>query len=189
MAKRKQTIAAAFIRQEKPKTQTVTVTLLKQPKPKTQTVKVTVLKEAAALLSKRGVQARKKMFTREQRSEMARQAVLTRWRKRKTKPDAKPAWYGLVELPDIVDRFDSAGKPKPLGEPELLKWSRDKEELYDQMRAMTAHPLPDRNLQIIELSYDPTRFTIQRDYKPDVAMQLKALRVVLDHPDEEDGRS
>ncbi len=132
--------------------------------------------DAAALLSARGVQARQKMLTPKQRSEIARHAVNVRWAKKRGEQPAKPdQWYGLVELPDIVDRFDASGKLKPLGEPELLKWSRDKEELYGQMRAMTAYPLPDRNLQIIELSYDPSRLMIKRDFKPSVDTQNRPV--------------
>ncbi len=36
------------------------------------------------------------------------------------------------------------------------------------------------NTEIIEVPYDPNRFTIKREYKPDVGRQLKGLRAVLD---------
>lgn len=133
---------------------------------------------AAVALGLKSARSRMKNKTAEQRQEQARAASQARWAK--AKPQAKlERWWGLVECPDLTDRWDAAGNPKPLPEPTLLKWSRDKQELRDEVRRLTAYPLPERNLSIIELAYNPRHLIVKREFAPNVEAQVKALRTLL----------
>jgi hypothetical protein len=96
-------------------------------------------------------------------------------------PTPQPArWYGLVALPaDYVWR-GVAYAVRVLDEiyanPEVILWSRNPAEVVERSHR---RDLCDRVALFIEVDYDPTRFTIQREFRPDVDAQLKGLRAVL----------
>jgi hypothetical protein len=145
---------------------------------------------AAVALGRKGGIARKKALTPEQRSASARHAVLTRYGKAKPHPAPKPGrWYGLILVPEDPD------PPKPSDEdfvggvgayakmldqahanPQVVLWSRDRAEVVERSHQKD---LSDRFTLIIDVDYDPTRFTIQREYQPDAKRMLKGLEALL----------
>lgn len=151
---------------------------------------------AAVALGRKGGKARLKTLTPEQRSAAARHAVLSRYGKAKPPSAPKPGrWYGLIVIPtdhnppkpgdkDFVGGVGAAAKllDQAHANPQVILWSQNRDEVIARQRQ------EDRWTEIIDLDYDPTRFTIQREYKPDVGAQLKGLRAVLD-PEDEGGRS
>jgi hypothetical protein len=127
---------------------------------------------AAVALGRKGGKARLKTLTQERRSAIARHANLVRYGKAKP-PDAKPTrWWGLFSVP-------SDDGVHPSGEAELLDYSQDPAELLQRATEVQS-PI------IKPLDYDPTKFTIVREFKPDEGAQLKALRVALDADEEGD---
>jgi hypothetical protein len=135
-------------------------------------------------------------LTAAQRAERGRRAAAARWRKAKPPSAPKPGrWYGLIVIPtdhnppkpgdkDFVGGVGAAAKmlDQAHANPQVILWSQNRDEVIARQRQ------EDRWTEIIDLDYDPTRFTIQREYKPDVGAQLKGLRAVLD-PENEGGRS
>jgi hypothetical protein len=103
------------------------------------TKRKTETSRAAQTLSALGVEARKKRFTKKQRSEQARDAAKARWRPQKGRPVAPPVrWYGL---------FDEAN----INAPELVAFSQNKMELRERSRS------EDRDWVIEVLDYDPRK--------------------------------
>jgi hypothetical protein len=126
---------------------------------------------AAVALAKRG----NELMTPEQRSERARRAVQARWRK--GKPNAYPRrWYMLVAFAN--DDPDH---------PEVLFWSRDKNEVRERART-PEHRDRATLIDFIDVDYDPRRFTVQPEFQPDADAQLKALHILLDTEHDEGGR-
>jgi hypothetical protein len=135
-------------------------------------------------------------LTAAQRTERGRRAAAARWRKAKPPAAPKPGrWYGLLLIPEdlhplkpgeegFVGGIRATAKRLDMAQacPQVILWSQNRDEVIARQRQ------EDRWTEIIDLDYDPTRFTIQREYKPDVGAQLKGLRAVLD-PEDEGGRS
>src|SRR5206468_2291206 len=109
-----------------------------------------------------------KNLTNEQRIERARTAAQKRWRKAKAPATQPCRWYGLLLLPADYEWKGTEHAAKVLdaayARPESILWSRDRAEVVERSQQAD---LRDRNVLIIDVDYDPTRFTIQREYKPD----------------------
>jgi hypothetical protein len=142
----------------------------------------------AVAMGRKGGKARLTKISPERRSEIARHAVLTRYGK--AKPTAAPQpgrWFGLVALPVDYVWHGTAHASKVLDEaihshPEVLLWSQDRAVVVARSQQKD---LRDRTTIVIDLDYDPSRLTIQREFKPDVGAQLKALKSLLDDTGEE----
>lgn len=118
---------------------------------------------AAVVLGRMGAKARMKSLTAEQRSEQGRRAVEARWRRAKPPTAPQPTrWWGLLV-------FDDPNKPK------ALMWSTDRAEIIARSRR---EDLAETHKMIVDVEYDPTRFTLVREFKPDVAEQVKALNAL-----------
>lgn len=120
--------------------------------------------QAAVAMARLSNEAR----TPEQRSAMARRAVQARWRKAKAPATSRPAWYAQIVF-------------NGLDHPEIVRWSRDVNELREQARN---EPLPEGDNEtasmFVKLDYNPSRLRIVREFRPDTGAQLRALRVLLD---------
>lgn len=135
----------------------------------------------AVALGRKGGKARLKTMTPERRREIARMgAAATNAKLHGTPiPVVQPArWYGLVALPAGYQwRGVAAATDELHSNPEVILWSRDRAEVVERLQQAD---MRDRITDIIDVDFDPTRFTIQREYARDVGRQLKGLRAVLD---------
>jgi len=146
---------------------------------------------AAVALGRKGGKARLKTLTPERRSEIASHANRVRYGKAEPPATAKPGrWYGLILIPedpnppkpgdkDFVGGVGRWAKrlDKAHANPQIVLWSHDRAEVVERSQQ---EDLRDRATDIIDVDYDPTRFTLQSEYRPDVGRQLKALRALLD---------
>ena len=152
----------------------------------------------AVAMGRKGGQARRRNLTPEQLSAIGRHGAATRYGKSKPPSPPKPArWYGLVLIPEDPNpakpgdkdyHGNVAAQLKRLDQahahPEMLLWSQNRDEVVARKRQEDLH---DRWTEILDVDYDPTRFTVQREFKPNVDRQLKALLGLVDA--EEGGQS
>ena len=116
---------------------------------------------AAVALSKRQLQ----VCPPEERSARARSAVQARWNRAKAKSNPQSArWYGLFAIEDDPNH------------PQVLKWSRDRGEIQEASRKESQ---AGRAVMILDVDYDPTRFTMVREFRPDAAKQVEALKMLV----------
>ena len=122
-------------------------------------------------------------MTKAQRREQGRRAVAAR--RDRQKPESVPGrWYGVVLIPVPGDVHGGVhGIMKILDEahakPEVILWTRDRDEARARAREVDLGDDAGKFADIIEVDYDPTRFTIQREYKPDHDAMQRLLRVDL----------
>jgi len=90
-------------------------------------------------------------------------------------------WYGIIVLPDDYVWKGSEHACKVMDEIEadtgnVIFWSQDRTEIRRKLRELDVQ---DRTAYTIEQEWNPSAFRIAREYTPDSARQVKALRAVL----------
>jgi hypothetical protein len=126
---------------------------------------------AGKALSKLAVEAKKKKFTKRERSEQSRTAVAMR------RDRQKGPWHGLVLYPKNLVWKGAQHAAQVLDEmhanPEVVFWSRSRSEVLAKQREYSDNG---QMSEVIEQNWNPASFTIQRTYDSDTGAQAEALR-------------